>query len=789
VPKYQNIKKNRFLFRAICWLCIAAFAPTVAQGQTYDTISNWDGIAPAWVVWAGDSQVVTNPYPQGINQSLHCFKLVSSVELYDLMFWDMPDAVNFEIYPRYNLKIYPPAGGGNVVLKFENSDNTASHEIMLPVVPGQWNNLEFNFSGLYTENFTRMVIFPGILDSNPGEAWYIDDITKEIPAPVELQSNLPIVVVNTYGVSIPDEPKISAMMGIIDNGPGNTNKITDPFNNYNGFIGIETRGQSTQMFPKKSYAVETRDSLGGNLNASLLGMPAENDWILYAPYTDKSMLRNVVSFDIGHKMGGYCTRTTYCELVVNNDYKGVYVLMEKIKKDKNRVDIATLNPDEISGDDLSGGYIISVDKVPPGFQLGVDGWKSDPVPPYPNAMDITFQYYYPEPVDMANIQKNYIKDYITNAENILSNTSFSNPETGYNNYFDVPSFVDFMLLNEITKEVDKYRYSTYFYKEKDSDGGKLFAGPAWDFNLGYGNVDYWPMGLDYTGWLYNDVKTHAASIMFWWKRLNEDAYFRDLAKTRWTDLRNDKLSDAGFNSVIDSILVLTEDARIRNYVRWPILGQYVWPNYNWQYNTYADEVEYFETFLFNRLHWMDSHMPGNILNPRAAISAETNIIKLRLYSDYFSRPTLGITDFRLNNAPDGMSIQKAEYLNTSECQLIISSDLNGKPDISVTVSEKAINTFQDLTSNKLESAGYNALDSEVAFSIFSSDNQVYIRCSQPELLPEKLKIVNVTGQIRGIYSLEKKQENILPCSLAPGIYLGILETKNKPVVIRFTSIN
>jgi len=770
-------------------LCIAAFAPTVAQGQTYDTISNWDGIAPAWVVWAGDSQVVTNPYPQGINQSLHCFKLVSSVELYDLMFWDMPDAVNFEIYPRYNLKIYPPAGGGNVVLKFENSDNTASHEIMLPVVPGQWNNLEFNFSGLYTENFTRMVIFPGILDSNPGEAWYIDDITKEIPAPVELQSNLPIVVVNTYGVSIPDEPKISAMMGIIDNGPGNTNKITDPFNNYNGFIGIETRGQSTQMFPKKSYAVETRDSLGGNLNASLLGMPAENDWILYAPYTDKSMLRNVVSFDIGHKMGGYCTRTTYCELVVNNDYKGVYVLMEKIKKDKNRVDIATLNPDEISGDDLSGGYIISVDKVPPGFQLGVDGWKSDPVPPYPNAMDITFQYYYPEPVDMANIQKNYIKDYITNAENILSNTSFSNPETGYNNYFDVPSFVDFMLLNEITKEVDKYRYSTYFYKEKDSDGGKLFAGPAWDFNLGYGNVDYWPMGLDYTGWLYNDVKTHAASIMFWWKRLNEDAYFRDLAKTRWTDLRNDKLSDAGFNSVIDSILVLTEDARIRNYVRWPILGQYVWPNYNWQYNTYADEVEYFETFLFNRLHWMDSHMPGNILNPRAAISAETNIIKLRLYSDYFSRPTLGITDFRLNNAPDGMSIQKAEYLNTSECQLIISSDLNGKPDISVTVSEKAINTFQDLTSNKLESAGYNALDSEVAFSIFSSDNQVYIRCSQPELLPEKLKIVNVTGQIRGIYSLEKKQENILPCSLAPGIYLGILETKNKPVVIRFTSIN
>lgn len=781
----KNKEQKSFVF---VW-CILSFLSAPVYSQTYDTISNWDGITPNWIVSAGVSQVIINPHKDGINLSEHCLDVTTTSDLYDLMFFNMPESVNFEIYPRYNLKIYAPPSGGDMVLKFENSNNTASQEILMTPIPGQWSNLEFNFAGLYSENFTRMVVFFDILGATAGQHWYIDDVTKEIPAAVELQSNLPIVVINTNGVSIPDDPKINAQMGIIDNGPGNFNHLSDPYNDYNGAIGIETRGQSTQMFPKKSYGFETRDNTGENLDASLLGMPEENDWILYAPYTDKSMLRNVVTFDMGRKMGRYCTRTVYCELVINNDYKGVYVLEEKIKKDENRVNISTLKQNEVSGDDLTGGYILSVDKLAPDFQYGVDGWKSDPVPAYPNAMDITFQYYYPEAGEIVTQQRNYIKNYITTAENTLTSPGFADPNNGYKKYFDIPSFIDFMLLCEISKEVDKYRYSTYFYKDKDSKGGKLFAGPAWDFNLGYGNVDYWAPGIDFTGWLYPTVSNHPASIMFWWKRMMEDPYFRDLAKTRWVSLRQNELTDDRITSVIDSILILTDAAKDRNYQRWPILGQYVWPNYDWQYNTYEDEVAYFENFLFSRLNWMDSHFTGNVLQPLAGISAEANKIKLILYGDYFSHAILDKADFQLNDAPAGMNILSVEYINASECSLTVSSDPSGSPGISVTVSEKMINTYNDLTSNKLGTAGVGNLSViSPEIKIFAANGQIYIRCSQPELLPDKIEIRTLTGQRSGVYSIEKSSENILPLNLANGIYFVVLTIEGKPQVHRITVV-
>ena len=165
------------------------------------------------------------------------------------------------------------------------------------------------------------------------EEWTISSASSE--GKEGLTSNLPIVIINTNSVEIPDEPKITGSMGIIDNGPGNMNNQYDPPNDYDGYIGIEIRGQSSQMFPKKSYGFETRDADGENLDVSLLGMPEENDWVLYAPYSDKSMLRNFITFFMGSYLDPYCTRMAYCEVIVNNDYKGVYILMEKIKKDDN----------------------------------------------------------------------------------------------------------------------------------------------------------------------------------------------------------------------------------------------------------------------------------------------------------------------------------------------------------------------------------------------------------------------------------------------------------------------
>jgi hypothetical protein len=603
----------------------------------------------------------------------------------------------------------------------------------------------------------------------------------------EFESNLPIIVINTNGIPIPDEPKIAAHMGIIDNGPDVPNNLDDPFTNYDGEIGIEIRGQSSQQFPKHSYGFETRDIAGENLDAELLGLPAENDWVLYAPYSDKSLLRNVMSFEMGRSMGDYCTRSVFCELFVNDDYKGVYTLMEKIKQDSNRVDIATLNPDEILGDNLTGGYIIKVDKIDWDYVNGVDGWKSNPTPSYPNAMDITFQYYYPEPDKIVSAQRTYIRNFITTAENTLTIYYFSNPYIGYQQYFDVLSFVDFMLLSEIAKEVDKYRYSTYFYKDKDSNGGKLFAGPAWDFDLGYGNVDYWAPGIDYTGWLYEMVEPVNWGIMFWWKRLMEDPYFRDLAKTRWTCLRQNQLSDANVQAKIDSILTYTESAKDRNYERWPILGQYVWPNYDWSGNTYEDEVDYFENFLFHRLDWMDHNLQGNMLQPLAGISAETNKLNVVLYGDFFSDPVLKKDHFQLNNAPAGVEIESVFYLSASSCQLLLTGDASGAQAMTVTISEKEINFWQDITSSPLSAQGVGDSKADLpGISIYEENHRLHIRCDQPEILDDQAEIINLAGQCLMTFKLENKSENIISLCLSPGIYLLIIKNADSPKVFKFS---
>src|SRR5688572_1076543 len=147
-------------------------------------------------------------------------------------------------------------------------------------------------------------------------------------------SNLPIVVINTNGQTIVDDPKIVADMGIIHNAPGVRNHITDPFNNYNGKIGIEIRGSSSQMFPKKQYGIELADVNGDGVEASLLDLPAEEDWILFAPYNDKSLMRDVLAYKLGRDQGRYAPRTKYCELVLNGEYMGIYVLIEKIKRDR-----------------------------------------------------------------------------------------------------------------------------------------------------------------------------------------------------------------------------------------------------------------------------------------------------------------------------------------------------------------------------------------------------------------------------------------------------------------------
>ena len=454
------------------------------------------------------------------------------------------------------------------------------------------NETSSDMSGLFYLSF----------ELNSGASYY-GETPEWFYLPTEFSfSHLPIIVVNTSGQEIPNEDKITAHMGIIDNGPGETNYLSDPYNHYDGFIGIEIRGSSTTWFPKKQFAVETRDSLGENNNISLFGMPEENDWIFNAPYTDKSLMRKVIIYKMARDAGRYASRTHYFELVINGDYKGLYVMFEKVKRDDNRVAVSKLEPDETTGDDLTGGYIIKIDKWD-GENVG--GWYSEP--PSEQYGGFYYQYHYPKPDEIVYEQQQYINNYMDNFEQLVLSDDFANPETGYPSIIHWESFVDFFIMQEITKNVDGYRLSSYLYKDKDSDDGRLVAGPIWDFNLGFGNADYYE-GWDTQGWQVEaNLPNDDFSIPFWWCVIWTDQNFRWSVQQRWHALRNDFLSNSSVNSLIDSLHTHIGQAVDRNFERWPTLGQYVWPNY-YIGQTYEDEIEYLRNWIIDRMEWMDNEL-------------------------------------------------------------------------------------------------------------------------------------------------------------------------------------
>ena len=406
--------------------------------------------------------------------------------------------------------------------------------------------------------------------------------------------NLPIILIDTYGVEIPDEPRIPASMGIINNESG-INYIDDPFNDFDGSITIERRGNSSQWQGKTPYRFETVDDEGENSNVELLGMPAENDWVLYAPWQDKTMIRNVLTYQLSNEMERYASRSRYVELYLNDEYRGIYVLMEKIKRDGNRVDISKLNPDEITGDDVTGGYILKFDWFYTGDNIG--GFESE-------FDDMIYNYHYPKPSDIVPEQEAYIEEYINGFETIMMGTDYTNDSTGYPSMMNVESFVDFILLQELAKNVDAYRLSTYIYKDKESIDNRLTAGPVWDFNHGFGNCDYGET-WEVDNWLLEYNPEGGDQMAFWWELLWEDLAFQHKAAVRYTELRQTIFSEEHIYSIIDSIADYLGPAVDRNFARWPLLGNYIWPNY-YVFDTYEEEIDYLKSWTAQRLAWMDS---------------------------------------------------------------------------------------------------------------------------------------------------------------------------------------
>jgi len=442
-------------------------------------------------------------------------------------------------------------------------------------------------------------------------------------------SNLPIIIIETNQV-IPDEPKITATMKIIDNGVGNRNQITDPPLGYEGFIGIEIRGASSQFFPKKGYALETRKEDGSNRNVELFGMPKENDWILHGPFSDKSLIRNALAYKLAGEIMPYAPRTQFCELMINGNYRGVYLFTEKIKIDKGRVDIDKLRIDENSDDSLTGGYIVKIDKTAGGV---TEGWTSSYAPMTGASQRTYYQYHSPSPDKMTLNQRNYIRNFITDFENTMDSENFADNQNGFRAYINSASFIDFILLNEMCKNVDAYRLSTYLYKDKNSIDPFLKAGPVWDFNLGFGNVDFCA-GPSPEGWVmdYNSIcPQDGFLIQFWWPKLLKDENFGKQIIERWHELRTNEWSDNRIETCLNNLIGSLSESQVRNFNRWSVLGEYVWPN-AFIGNTYPDEVDQLRNWLSDRLEWMDRSIEE--LNRYEA--PETDRSNPRIYPNPFS---------------------------------------------------------------------------------------------------------------------------------------------------------
>lgn len=430
-----------------------------------------------------------------------------------------------------------------------------------------------------------------------------DEVVEDTDPRSETEAPLAQVFIDTKGIAIVDEPRISSdAILVIDN---------DTI--YNGNMGIEFRGASSQGFPKKSYRLETWDENNEDINVSLFGLPEEEDWILHGPYSDKALMRNILVYDLSRDIGRYASRTLFVDVTINNQYQGVYVFMESLKRDGDRIDINKLKEDENTGEDLTGGYILKIDKLA-GSNLGegyndLNSFVSSYEPPNAsNNQDIFFLYEEPDAEDITVAQKEYISNYISDFEDALSSEDFTDLDTGYPAYIDVDSFIDFFILNELANNVDGYRLSTYMHKDKNE---KLRMGPIWDFNLAFGNADYCDGGsTNVWAYKFNDRCSNDFWLVpFWWERLMQDPTYVAQLQDRWLSLRSNELSNnailnriAGYESLLEE-----SGSSAENFEVWPVLGIYIWPN-NFIGQNYDQELGYFTNWIESRLSWLDAEI-------------------------------------------------------------------------------------------------------------------------------------------------------------------------------------
>ncbi|HTH48702.1 MAG TPA: CotH kinase family protein [Candidatus Limnocylindria bacterium] len=457
-------------------------------------------------------------------------------------------------------------------------------------------------------------------------------------------SNLPLFVLDTYGRTIAEGSRIPCRVSLVTNANGGRSSLTAPLE-FQGRGSIEIRGSSSTQFPKKSYGLEIDNEAGADSPAPLLGLAADSDWVLYAPYTDKSLIRDVLAYELSNRIGRYAPQTRLVELYLNRDgsidaadYQGVYVLVEKLKGGKGRVGITGVGATDYTEPDITGGFILKKDRFD----------STDAMFTTPHGQQLGFEW--PKPRDLGAVQLAWMRSYLARFETALYGITYRDPLKGYAPYIDADSFIDHHWLVEVAKNIDGFRLSTFMYKERNQP---MHFGPLWDYNLTFGNANY------SDGWLTNGWY---ASLLGdtdypWFRRLFQDPDFSQRYTDRWLSLRTNVLATANVLALVSGYTNQLAEAQQRNYVKWPILGTYVWPNY-YVGKTYADEIGFLKQWITGRLGWIDSTMVGwpSLSVPQGYYPGGTTVTLKATNTIYY---TLDGTDPR---APGGsLSATAARY--------------------------------------------------------------------------------------------------------------------------------
>lgn len=337
---------------------------------------------------------------------------------------------------------------------------------------------------------------------------------------------------------------------------------------------IKGRGNTSWMEPKKPYTISLESK------TKILGMGKSKKWVLISNYGDQTLLRNYCASLLSNKVYNSTWNPSFqfVQLILNGEYRGLYILGESIKIEEKRVNIADITEDE------NGGFIAEIN------------FRMDEMFNFKTKHHVCVSLKDPDEIP-AELQAK-IKSIVQTAENAMYADNFADSENGYAKYIDVDSFVDWYLINEISKNVDaRFFGSCYFYY--DNNDQKIHMGPAWDFDRAFGNVDY--KGCDKAEGFY--IKKSAE----WYKRLFEDPAFVKKVQERWTEKRS--ALDEAVNVDLGNKYLEIFDAAELNFTRWETLGHHLKStNRKDDFETYMGRVSFLENWLKNRLEFLDENI-------------------------------------------------------------------------------------------------------------------------------------------------------------------------------------